>query len=407
MTSTNQVILTVPEPDLHPDDLVSRARDLRPRLLNEQDATEARGAYSAEMHELFTQAGFYRTLQPRRFGGYEFDVPTFLRLIIEIARGCPSTGWCLCLAAGHALQLGGLFSESAQIEALSPDGHFAAPARGIPMGTAKRVEAGWQIDGTWDYCSGSPYSTHAMVAVRMVSGDAPPVIGLALVPRKDWTPLDDWRDVAFGMRGSGSNSILIDGAIVPEHFVIDENLLATKTTTDTPGYRLHGNPMYAGNALGYLQLEITAILIGTARAALDEYERIITTKKTAGPAGVLRSETADYRRWYGLALGKIDAAEDILIRSGEAFMRSCREATEHNSDFVTEEGMRLNSATHHAVNLGWEAVELIYRTSGTSEGGRKASRIVRYYRDYSTARTNIGLQYEPYAERLSGVHFEA
>ena len=30
--------------------------------------------------------------------------------------------------------------------------------------------------------------------------------------------------------------------------------------------------MYAENAAGYLQLEIGAVLVGTAQAALDEYE---------------------------------------------------------------------------------------------------------------------------------------
>ncbi len=361
---------------------------------------------SAEMHESFREAGFYRILVPRRFGGYEFDVPTFLRTIIEVARGCPGSGWNLCLAAGHGLQIGGLFSESAQIEALSPDGHFACPARGLPMGTAERVDEGWRIEGTWDYCSGAPYATHAMVAVRMEGADGKPTIGLALVPRDGWEMLDDWRDRAFGMRGSGSNSIRIEGAVVPEHFVIEENLLDSKTTADTPGFHLHGNPMYAGNAIGYLQLEITSILVGCARAALDEYERIIRAKKTPGPKGVPRYETHDYQRWFGLALGRVDAAESILLESAERFMQYCREAAVEGGSFDPEEGMRLNSTTHQAVNLGWEAVELLFRTSGTSEGARNGSRIQRYYRDYSTARTNIGLQWEPFAERLSKLHFE-
>ena len=36
-------------------------------------------------------AGFYRIVQPRRFGGYEFDVPTFYRVMMEVARGCAET----------------------------------------------------------------------------------------------------------------------------------------------------------------------------------------------------------------------------------------------------------------------------------------------------------------------------
>lgn len=393
---THQTDIAQPEPQLRAEDLIGRAAALRERLLAEQEETEERGSYSPETHEAFRQAGFYRTLLPRRFGGYEFDVPTFLRMIIEIARGCPGTGWNLCLAAGHGLQIGGLFGEEAQIAALSPDGEFAAPMRAVPMGTATRESDGsWRIDGTWDYCSGSPYSTHAIVAVRLVDDGKPAGLGLALVPRSGWTLLDDWRERSFGMRGSGSNSITIDGAVVPDYFVVVGNLLSYDNELDVPGYRLHGNPMYAGNPIGYLQLEITSVLVGTAYAALDEYERILRTKKTPGPKGVFKVEVPTFQRYWGLAAGKINAAEDVLLRCSERFMQLCQEAVD--GGYQIEDLMRLNASTHHAVNLLWDAVELLFRTSGTSEGGRNGSRMQRYYRDFSTARTNIGLQFETYA----------
>lgn len=397
MTVLTGVSIRQPEPELTADDLIARATALRERLREEQDATDARGTYSPQMHEEFRQAGFYRTLLPRRFGGYEFDVPTFVRMVVEIARGCPGTGWCLCLAAGHGLQIGGLYSEEAQVAALSPDGEFAAPMRGVPMGTATREpDGGWRIDGTWDYCSGAPYSTHAILAARLVDGDKSAGLGLALVPRSGWTMLDDWAERSFGMRGSGSNSLRVEGAVVPDSFVVTGNLLQFDSGLDVPGYRLHGNPMYAGHPIGYLQLEITAVLVGCAYAALDEYERILRTKKTPGPTGVVRTEVPTYQRYWGLAAGKINAAEDVLGRCSESFMRLSQETVE-GGGHQAESLMRINASTHHAVNLLWDAVELLFRTSGTSEGGRNGSRMQRYYRDISTARTNIGLQFDTFA----------
>ena len=107
-------VIAPPEPDLTPAEIVARAHALRPLLVEQQAETEARTYYSEEVHEEFLRAGFYRMLVPRRFGGYEFDLPTFMRVIIEIAAGCPSTAWCLCLSAAHALQVGALFEEKAQ-----------------------------------------------------------------------------------------------------------------------------------------------------------------------------------------------------------------------------------------------------------------------------------------------------
>ena len=150
-----------PEPDLTPRELVARATALRPRLVELQAETEARTYHSQEIHEEFLRAGFYRTLVPRRYGGYEFDFPTFLRVVIEIARGCMSTAWCFCLAAGHALQVGALFEERAQAEIFG-DGDFRCPAVAAPAGFATRTDDGWELNSTHAYSSWAPYSTHYM-----------------------------------------------------------------------------------------------------------------------------------------------------------------------------------------------------------------------------------------------------
>jgi 3-hydroxy-9,10-secoandrosta-1,3,5(10)-triene-9,17-dione monooxygenase len=77
---------SAPEPDLTPRELIARAVALRPRLVEQQAQTEERTYYSQEMHEEFVRAGFYRLYVPRRYGGYEFDVPTYMRVMLELAR---------------------------------------------------------------------------------------------------------------------------------------------------------------------------------------------------------------------------------------------------------------------------------------------------------------------------------
>ena len=85
--------IPVPEPELTPGDMLVRARGLRGLLRQEQAATEERGHASPEIVREFLDAGFYRTLQPRRFGGYEFDVESWYRVVTEVARGCVSSAW--------------------------------------------------------------------------------------------------------------------------------------------------------------------------------------------------------------------------------------------------------------------------------------------------------------------------
>lgn len=148
-----------PEPDLTPKDLVARAVALRPKLVEQQAECEERTYYSEEMHQEFVDAGFYRLYVPRRYGGYEFDVPTFMRVVLELARGCPSTAWCMGLAAGHALQVGSWWEERAQAEIFG-DGDFRAAAVAAPISPATRSDHGWELNGQAGYASGIPYSTH-------------------------------------------------------------------------------------------------------------------------------------------------------------------------------------------------------------------------------------------------------
>src|SRR5690348_13877571 len=98
------------------EELIRRAIELRPKLIERQAETEARTYYSEETHRDFLDAGFYRMLVPKKFGGYEIDLPTFYQVIIEVAHADVSTAWCLCLASSHALNIGAMFDEETQAE---------------------------------------------------------------------------------------------------------------------------------------------------------------------------------------------------------------------------------------------------------------------------------------------------
>jgi 3-hydroxy-9,10-secoandrosta-1,3,5(10)-triene-9,17-dione monooxygenase len=58
-------VIAVPEPDLEPRALVERARALIPAVRGQQDEAERLGHHTAELNRQFTEAGFYRILQPR------------------------------------------------------------------------------------------------------------------------------------------------------------------------------------------------------------------------------------------------------------------------------------------------------------------------------------------------------
>jgi 3-hydroxy-9,10-secoandrosta-1,3,5(10)-triene-9,17-dione monooxygenase len=390
----------IPEPGLRPDDMVARAVALRSHLRDDQEKTELRSRYSEETHKLFTDAGFYRILQPHMFGGYEFDTQTFYRTIIEIARGCPSTGWMLCLGAGHALQLGSSFSQEAQTEIFGPDGHFVAP---LSVGNfpgarpARPVEGGYRVSGKWRYASGVPYSTHFTGLADVEDAD-PADVRLIVVPRENYEILEDWGGL-IGLKGSGSNSVVIDDVFVPSHHAVPIAQLMGEwpmTTELLPGGAIHDNPMYSGGFMGFAIGELTVVQVGAARAMLDEYEALLGSVPIVSMSGkdtTPRYTDHDFQRSFGMALGWVDGAHGIMMRAGEVYMDIAAKAVASGRPVSAEDHWRLYGMIQTAARLSWEAGELLYRTagSGASLDGR---RMQRYWRDLCAFRSNSVHQFD-------------
>jgi 3-hydroxy-9,10-secoandrosta-1,3,5(10)-triene-9,17-dione monooxygenase len=342
-----------PAPAAAAGELVARADALRPMLVAGQAATEARGYYSEEMHEAFRDAGFYRMLVPRRYGGLEVDLPTYYRVIVSVARGCPSSGWMLALGSAHALQLASYWPQQAQDEIFA-DGHFVASASfSFENARAEPVDGGYRVSGTWHFCSGVPYATHHMPLVPIAGSDERIV---AIVPRSDFTMLDNWGDL-IGLKGSGSHSVAIEDAFVPADQTIGLDDWFAIGVTTTPGYRLHRNPLYGGAFLAVAIGELNSVQIGAAQGAIDEYERLLARPlRPAGAAeGGRRADDPNYQRLLGLALAHTDAAYSILLRCGELYHVYAREAMEGGEPFDEERTFRIESdsrAWEHASKPG-------------------------------------------------------
>jgi 3-hydroxy-9,10-secoandrosta-1,3,5(10)-triene-9,17-dione monooxygenase len=385
-SDTGQRFPLPPEPGLTPADVVARAEAIAPALVERQAETERRTFYAEDTHEEFARAGLYRILVPRRYGGYEFGVETFARVAMALARGCPSTGWMYLFGAAHALAAATLFEESAQDE-LFRGGDFICPATVAPNGTAERVDGGWVLNGTWQYCSGAPYATHFMGHTLVSHDDEPPTPLLFVMPRELWQREEDW-GAQLGLRGSGSHSITATDAYVPDHFTLHAHLSQIDVTAGTPGRVLHGNPEYGGGPLSFTLLELGILAVGMAKGALDAYEELMRTRTTTFVPIVPRTADADYQFRYGEATGMIAAAEAAIIGA----VQQWRDISARGAAAVTrEQELRLATISREAVRLSWRAVEgQLFPTAGSSSV-RAGQRVERVWRDMSTLHSHAGL----------------
>ena len=242
-----------PDPGVTREEMIARAVALRPQLVADQEATERRTYYSQEMHEAFLDAGFYHLYVPRRYGGYEFDVPTYVRVVQEIARGCVSTAWCLGLAMNHALMVGSWWPQEAQDEIFT-GGDFRCASVAAPVGKAAPTDGGWEINGQVAFASGSPYSTFYMgQAILPPGADAnpgePPPQLLFVAPRDEWEMLDDWGDM-LGLKGSGSHSIRFSGTRIPASWGFEGSMLDVEVGGGTPRVATARQPDVLGSGGG-------------------------------------------------------------------------------------------------------------------------------------------------------------
>lgn len=378
-----------PEPGLTPQDVLARAERIATTLVDRQAETEQRGYYALDTHDEFLCAGLYRILVPRRYGGYEFGLSTYLRVVSALARGCPSTAWMYTFGAAHALMAATLFDESAQDE-LFAGGDFICPATVAPVGFAERAEdGGWIVDGVHGYSSGSPYATHFIGHTLVAGADGePPAPMMFVVPRARWRRLDDW-GAQLGLKGSGSHSVAIEKAHIPAHFALPGTHMGQTSVVDgTVGRELHGNALYGGGVLSSAQFQLGALSIGMATGALDAYAELMRDRRTTFPPITLRAENPDYQLRYGEAAGRIAAAEAALadaVRQWEAT------AAHGAASFTREVDLRLSMISREAVRLCWTAVsDHLFPTAGSS-AVRAGSRIERVWRDMSTLHSHAGV----------------
>ena len=387
--------LEPPEPGLTREEMIARAVELRPRLIADQEATERRTYYSQEMHEAFLAAGFYHLYVPRRYGGYEFDVPTYVRVVREIARGCVSTAWCVGLAMNHALMVGSWWPQEAQDEIFA-GGDFRCSSVAAPVGRAARTDQGWEINGQVAFASGTPYSTFYMGQAILPSPedasaeDLPPQL-LFVAPRGEWEMLDDWGDM-LGLKGSGSQSIRFDGTRIPLSWGFEGSMLDVDVGGGTPGSRLHGNPMYSGRAVSIFTISLAAVTIGAAYNALDEYERLMRERKTPLPPFIPRIKDPDYQRWYGRALTHIATAEAATLHVAERHMELCRRNVEDGVPYTFGDDMLLAGIAREAMLMCWRVIDDdLWQTVGANVA-RDGERMTRVFRDMAVAAAHRNLQ---------------
>jgi 3-hydroxy-9,10-secoandrosta-1,3,5(10)-triene-9,17-dione monooxygenase len=312
MTNMQKIVLNnVPEPS----ELIERARQMVPALKARARQTTADHKIPDETIAEMQAAGFFRILQPKRWGGFEMHPNVFFEVQKLLAEGCMSTGWVYGVVGGHPYELA-LFHDEAQREVWGEDGAVLVASSYQPVGKVERAEGGFYLSGRWGFSSGADHCQWVLLGAMippLQEGD-PPDMRTFLIPRKDYEIDYTWD--TFGLQGTGSQDVVVARAFVPEyrtHKAIDGFLC------QNPGQAENTAPLFRLPwAQLFLRLVSTAALGGTraaVKAAIEIAQSRVSTNtgKAAKADPILQSAIAT-------AYAQLDEMEVVLRRNFDEAM---------------------------------------------------------------------------------------
>ncbi|MFI8951054.1 3-hydroxy-9,10-secoandrosta-1,3,5(10)-triene-9,17-dione monooxygenase oxygenase subunit [Streptomyces sp. NPDC053750] len=247
-------------------EVLAAVRELAPTLRERAaEAEELRRIPEASIKEI-EDTGFFRLLQPRAHGGHAADPAIFYEAVKEIARACGSTGWVASVLGVHPWHVA-LFDPRAQEEVWGADSTTRIASSYAPTGTVTPADGGFRISGRWHFSSGCDHTDWALLGGLVLGEDGAPLdMRTFLVPKAQYTVDPVWDTV--GLRGTGSNDIVLDDVFVPEHRALS---FGPVTALRAPGQKLNQEPLYRLPYAAVFTTTISTPIVGIAEGACDSY----------------------------------------------------------------------------------------------------------------------------------------
>lgn len=321
------------------------AEEFAPRIAALADeieqAKELPPALAADMGD----AGLFRLLVPKRYGGLEMAFPEFIRVVQTLARADGSVAWCVnqgCIWATNAA-----FLPPTTAKEIWSDPR-AAVANGPPVwAEAREVDGGHEISGQWMFSSGCRHATWLSAMASVEGGHMGPQGRIFFLPIRDAEIVDAW-DVA-GLRGTGSHQFRVDKLFVPE-----ARSAASTAESLVPG------PLYFTSLGLKFACGFASVALGVARGALDFAKDLATGKYRRFSSKLLKDEA-----WVQEQIGRAET----LWHAADTFLHvtvsDVWDSITAKRTISNDERVMLRMAGTHTIRQAVDVVDLAYNVCGT------------------------------------------
>jgi 3-hydroxy-9,10-secoandrosta-1,3,5(10)-triene-9,17-dione monooxygenase len=248
------------------------------------------------------------------------------------------------------------------------------------------VSGGFRVSGRWSFSSGSDASSWAMVAVPDV---APGSMQWLLLPRADYEIVDTW--FASGVRGSGSNDIVVRDVFVPAYRRLDPERAGD---SDRTGWELHRRPSYRVPLRLLTGWDLAAPLVGIAQGAVDEFTARL--RGTSGPGRTAESVPLQLR--LAEAAAEVDAARTLHRHA----VREMIDRAAAGETFTDADRARYRRDKAFLTRLCVQAVNRLFEAGG-ARAIMDAEPLQRFHRDAHAVSHHAALAWDVAAEGFGRV----
>ena len=378
-------------------DPLSLARSLVPLLADHDKDTDESRRVPPNVMDAICATGLPWMMVPKRAGGPGERMRCQIEVTAELARGSAGAAWTFGLLCGVTAAAASLSHRAVR--------HIFKTGRelvcGVTMytGTARRVEGGYIVDGTWPYASGSQFASWGMGGVKIISDDGSDLgVGFAFMPfgEKGLSIKDTWH--VAGMRGSASNNMVAAALFVP-----DDLLKANSNRRRSPGDILSdpdAEPRDRWPLAVIFPLGVVAPMLGAARNMLDCTIASLDKKAVTFWDYPRQSDSHVVLEQVGEAAIEIDSAFLHVLRVADAL-----DETAQTRALSAAEQVRLQADCGYAMSLVRRAAERLMDIGGASAFAQ-SNPLQRAWRDIALgsrhAFLNSSQSLEMYGRSLAG-----
>ncbi|MDN3653801.1 acyl-CoA dehydrogenase family protein [Thalassotalea ponticola] len=365
--------------------LVEKAHALGPLLAANAHQADEDGKVCPEVIAAIDEAGLFRILQPKRWGGYEMDPRVFYRCQMALAQHCMSTAWMYGVIGVHFWQLS-LFPEQAQQDVWAQNPATLIASTYMPVGKAEKVDGGYRLSGHWKFSTGVEHCQWLFLGGLLPNSDGSDGMQHTtfLVPVSEVTVKKNW-DV-LGLRGTGSHDIIVDDVFVPSHHTNSTN---DHSDAACPGREHNSGWLYNIPFIQVFQRAVSSACIGALDGTINNFREYAASH--VGAHGGQTAQDPNAQLAVSEAMMLSDQLKLVLYRNYEQVVQNALAGQE----MPVEERLFQRAQSAYVAKSCAEKVNDIMRATAAS-GTYKSNPIERFFRDLNQARGHIANNADAY-----------